>query len=38
VRDNILLSWMHARLMGEFLLRLPSLLWKRLRGLPPFQP
>jgi glycosyltransferase involved in cell wall biosynthesis len=37
VRDNLLLSWMHARLMAEFLLRLPSLLWKRLRGLPPFQ-
>ncbi len=38
VRDNLLLSWMHARLMGEFLLRLPSLFMKRLRGLPPFQP
>lgn len=38
LRDNLLLSWMHARLMGEFLLRLPSLFMKRLRGLPPFQP
>ena len=38
VRDNILLSWMHARLMGEFLLRLPQLLMKRARRLPPFQP
>lgn len=38
VRDNLLLSWMHARLMGEFLLRLPSLFMKRLRGLPPYQP
>jgi len=25
-RDNALLSWMHARLFGEFLLRLPALL------------
>ncbi len=38
LRDNLLLSWMHARLMAEFLLRLPSLFMKRLRGLPPFQP
>ena len=38
VRDNILLSWMHTRLMAEFVLRLPWLAWKRLRGLPPFQP
>ena len=37
VRDNILLSWMHARLMGEFLLRLPGLVMRRIRGLPPFQ-
>lgn len=36
-RDNLLLTWMHARLMVEFLLRLPLLLWRRLRGLPPFQ-
>jgi glycosyltransferase involved in cell wall biosynthesis len=38
VRDNALLSWMHARLMLEFVLRLPSLVWRRLRRLPPFQP
>ncbi|MDB5877231.1 MAG: putative glycosyltransferase, family 2 [Variovorax sp.] len=37
VRDNILLSWMHARLMGEFLLRLPGLALRRMRRLPPFQ-
>lgn len=36
-RDNVLLTWMHTRLMIEFLLRLPSLVWKRLRKLPPFQ-
>ncbi|MBU1440630.1 MAG: glycosyltransferase family 2 protein [Gammaproteobacteria bacterium] len=38
VRDNILLSWMHTRLMAEFVLRLPVLLWRRVRRLPPFQP
>ncbi len=38
VRDNLLLSWMHARLMFEFLLRLPGLLRRRLRRAPPFQP
>lgn len=37
-RDNALLTWMHTRLMVGFVLRLPLLLWKRLRGLPPFQP
>ena len=37
VRDNALLTWMHTRLMLEFVLRLPGLLWRRLRGLPPFQ-
>ena len=36
-RDNLLLTWMHARLMVEFVLRLPLLLWRRWRGLPPFQ-
>lgn len=36
-RDNVLLSWMHARLMVEFVLRLPSLLWRRSRHRPPFQ-
>ena len=28
-RDNVLLTWMHVRLMVEFLLRLPVLLWQR---------
>jgi hypothetical protein len=28
---------MHSRLMVEFVLRLPLLLWRRLRRLPPFQ-
>ena len=37
-RDNLLLSWMHARLMVEFVLRLPWLLWRKARSLPPFQP
>lgn len=36
-RDNLLLTWMHARLMIEFVLRLPSLVWRRVRGAPPFQ-
>ena len=36
-RDNLLLTWMHTRLMVGFVLRLPWLLWKRLRGQPPFQ-
>jgi glycosyltransferase involved in cell wall biosynthesis len=37
-RDNVLLTWMHTRLMLEFLLRLPILLGRRLAGQPPFQP
>ncbi len=36
-RDNLLLTWMHSRLMVGFVLRLPLLLWRRWRGLPPFQ-
>ena len=36
-RDNLLLTWMHTRLMLEFALRLPGLLWRRLRRQPPFQ-
>jgi glycosyltransferase involved in cell wall biosynthesis len=28
-RDNLLLSWMHLRLLIGFLLRLPLLLWRR---------
>ncbi len=35
-RDNALLTWMHTRLMLEFLLRLPLLAWRRFRGRPPF--
>ena len=37
VRDNLLLSWMHLRLMIEFMLRLPALAIRKLRGKPPFQ-
>ena len=36
-RDNALLSWMHLRLMVEFVLRLPVLIWQRAAGKPPFQ-
>lgn len=36
-RDNLLLSWMHTRLMIGFVLRLPLLLWRRATGRPPFQ-
>jgi glycosyltransferase involved in cell wall biosynthesis len=36
-RDNLLLTWMHTRLMVEFVLRLPLLLWRRGTGRPPFQ-
>jgi hypothetical protein len=32
VRDNLLLSWMHARLFVEFVLRLPLLAWRRAHG------
>jgi len=35
-RDNALLTWMHLRLMVEFVLRSPLLVWRRARGLPPF--
>jgi len=31
-RDNLLLSWMHTRLFLSFLLRLPGLVLRRLRG------
>jgi glycosyltransferase involved in cell wall biosynthesis len=37
-RDNLLLTWMHTRLMVEFALRLPLLCWRRWRRQPPFQP
>jgi len=36
-RDNLLLTWMHTRLVLEFLLRLPLLVAKRLARRPPFQ-
>lgn len=36
-RDNVLLTWMHLRLMLEFALRLPSLLLRRWMRRPPFQ-
>lgn len=36
-RDNLLLVGMHTRLVLAFLLRLPWLLWRRARRLPPFQ-
>lgn len=32
VRDNLLLAWMHARLLAEFVLRLPLIAWRRVRG------
>ena len=35
-RDNLLLTWMHLRLMLGFVLRLPSLLARRRAGRPPF--
>lgn len=38
VRDNALLSWMHFRLMLEFVLRLPVLAWRRATRRAPFQP
>jgi glycosyltransferase involved in cell wall biosynthesis len=36
-RDNVLLTWMHTRLMIGFVLRLPSLWWRRATRRPPFQ-
>ena len=36
-RDNALLTWMHLRLMGGFLWRLPLLAARRLAGRPPFR-
>ena len=29
LRDNILLTWMHARLLAEFVVRIPWLLWRK---------
>jgi glycosyltransferase involved in cell wall biosynthesis len=37
-RDNLLLTWMHLRLMLEFVLRLPVLVWRRVTRRAPFQP
>lgn len=37
VRDNALLTWMHTRLVLEFVVRLPGLVWRRRQGKPPFQ-
>jgi len=37
LRDNLLLSWMHARLLAGSLPRLPLLLWRRLRGGNPLR-
>ena len=31
VRDNALLTWMHLRLLFEFFVRLPVLLWRKFR-------
>ncbi len=36
-RDNVLLTWMHLRLMLEFGVRLPVLAWRRATRRPPFQ-
>lgn len=36
-RDNLLLTWMHTRLVLGMLPRLPALLWRR-RGPPPPRP
>jgi glycosyltransferase involved in cell wall biosynthesis len=33
-RDNLLLTWMHTRLMLGFLMRLPALIWRALRREP----
>jgi glycosyltransferase involved in cell wall biosynthesis len=35
-RDNLLLTWMHLRLLLEFVLRLPWLVFRRLTHQPPF--
>lgn len=36
-RDNALLTWMHARLLIGFFLRLPVLLWRTARGGNPLK-
>ncbi|MBL6457051.1 glycosyltransferase family 2 protein [Belnapia sp. T6] len=37
-RDNLLLTWMHTRLILGMLLRLPALLWHRRRAPRPATP
>ncbi len=37
LRDNALLTWMHARLMCGFFLRLPLLLWQVMSGGNPLK-
>ena len=32
LRDNVLLTWMHTRLVLEFVLRLPWLLWRKAKA------
>lgn len=36
LRDNSLLTWMHVRLVFEFAIRLPRLIWLRLTSSAPF--
>ncbi len=36
-RDNTLLTWMHARLLIGFVLRLPLLIWRTVRGGNPLK-
>lgn len=36
-RDNTLLTWMHARLLFGFLIRLPLLTWRLVRGGNPLR-
>ena len=31
-RDNVLLTWMHLRLLAGFMIRLPRLVWRRVAG------
>jgi len=37
LRDNILLTWMHTRLVLQSLARLPGLAWRRMTRRPAFQ-
>lgn len=37
LRDNTLLTWMHARLLIGFFIRLPLLMWRLLRGGNPLR-